>query len=229
MKQHLKRLLELEQLFGVDLLPVSRKAQAKPAAASPAAKKAAVEGPPEWIALRDEALKCTKCEELCSTRRQVVFGVGSIAAPLMFVGEAPGEDEDRQGEPFVGRAGQLLTAMLKKCGVARAQVYIGNVLKCRPPGNRTPAPQEMMNCMPFLLRQIQIIKPKLLCVLGNIAAKALLNTTTGITKLRGRYHDFNGTQTFAAYHPAYVLRNMAELQTFEADIRRVTTDAGLTS
>jgi DNA polymerase len=224
---HVKRLLELERLFGVDLLPISKRA--KPAPKPAAAKKIVVEGPPEWVALRDEALACTKCAELCSTRRQVVFGVGSITAPLMFIGEAPGEDEDRQGEPFVGRAGQLLTTTLKKCGVSRAQVYIGNVLKCRPPGNRTPAPQEMMNCMPFLLRQIQIIKPKLLCVLGNIAAKALLNTTTGITKLRGRYHDFNGTKTFAAYHPAYVLRNMAELGTFEADIRRVITDAGLAS
>jgi len=224
MKQHVKRLLELEQLFGVDLLPVSKRAKAT---AKPVAKKPAEALPPDWVALRDEALRCTKCEELCSTRRQVVFGVGSIAAPLMFVGEAPGEDEDLQGEPFVGRAGQILTATLSKCGVSRAQVYIGNVLKCRPPGNRTPAPREMMNCMPFLLRQITIIKPKLLCVLGNIAAKALLNTTTGITKLRGRYHDFDGTKTFAAYHPAYVLRNMAELGTFEADIRRVCTDAGL--
>ncbi|MBI2932173.1 MAG: uracil-DNA glycosylase [Planctomycetes bacterium] len=221
MSRPFKRLMELEKLFGVDLLPASKKAA--PRAPTPGR----VEEPSEWSALRKEVTACTRCEELASTRTQVVFGVGSTTAPLMFVGEAPGEDEDRKGEPFVGRAGQLLTATLRKCGVSRSQVYIGNVLKCRPPGNRTPAPQEMIGCMPYLLRQIRLIQPKVLCVLGNVAAKALLNTTLGITKLRGRYHDFQGTKVFAAYHPAYVLRNMNELGTFEEDIRRACVDAGL--
>ncbi len=227
MRKHLKKHLELERLFGAEFLPVSKSAtRAKPAASSPP-REAAEEGTAEWNALRTQALACTKCDELCSTRTQVVFGVGSLTAPLMFIGEAPGQDEDEQGEPFVGRAGQLLTKTLQKVGVSRSQVYIANVLKCRPPGNRTPAPQEMTNCMPYLLQQIRIIQPKILCVLGNIAARALLNTTRGITQMRGQYHDFQGMKTFAVYHPAYVLRNMAEAGTFEMDIRKVCTDAGL--
>lgn len=234
MKRQLRKLLELEQLFGVDRLPVSRirppgpaRPAPRPKAAAPPLPAPADDEPAEWRAFREQVLRCTKCEELCARRTQVVFGVGSVAAPLVFVGEAPGEDEDRQGEPFVGRAGQLLTKSLAKLGVRRDRVYIANVLKCRPPGNRTPQFQEMANCMPYLLRQISFIRPKALCVLGNIAAQALLNTTLGITRLRGRTHDFQGTRVFATYHPAYVLRNRNQLTTFETDLRRVCADVGL--
>jgi DNA polymerase len=145
----------------------------------------------------------------------------------MFVGEAPGEDEDRQGEPFVGRAGQLLTRTLEKLGVRRSRVYIGNILKCRPPGNRTPQFDEMAACMPWLLRQIQFVNPAILCALGNIAAQTLLNTRTGITRLRGRYAEAHGRKVFCTFHPAYILRNMGDLPLFEADLRTVCRDAGL--
>ncbi|MBI4563666.1 MAG: uracil-DNA glycosylase [Planctomycetes bacterium] len=187
---------------------------------------AAEELPAEFVAFRDQVLQCRKCD-LCNTRTQVVFGVGSLKAPLMFIGEAPGADEDAAGEPFVGRAGQLLTRSLLKLGVRREQVYIANVLKCRPPGNRTPQPNEIVSCMPYLLLQIKWIQPRLLCGLGNIAVQALLHTSEGISRLRGKYHDFFGRKLFATFHPAYVLRNMNQLALFEADLRKVAADAGL--
>jgi DNA polymerase len=156
-----------------------------------------------------------------------VFGVGSLKAPVVFVGEAPGADEDRQGEPFVGRAGQLLTQSLAKIGVRRDQVYIANILKCRPPDNRTPRPDEMAACLPYLLKQLDWIQPGRICALGNIAVQSLLGTTIGISRLRGRYHDFQGRKLFATFHPAYVLRNMTQAPTFEGDLRMVCRDAGL--
>ncbi len=145
----------------------------------------------------------------------------------MFVGEAPGQDEDAQGEPFVGRAGQLLTRTLQEIGVGRNQVYIGNILKCRPPGNRTPQIDEMAACMPWLVRQIGFVKPKIICGLGNIAVQTLLNTKTGITRLRGTYGQAHGVRFFATFHPAYILRNMAEHGTFKKDLATVCRDAGL--
>jgi DNA polymerase len=242
MNRHLKRHLEMETLFGADFLPISRK---KPLPAPPdlprrtetkapltprAERKSpapqAPVYPADFLAFREPVLSCTKCG-LCQTRTQVVFGVGPLGTPLMFVGEAPGEDEDRQGEPFVGRAGQLLTKTLKKVGVDRSRVYIANILKCRPPGNRTPQFDEMAACMPFLIKQIQFVKPKILCALGNIAVQTLLNTKKGITKLRGKYTDAHGVRLFPTFHPAYILRNMGELGLFEADLRKVTQDAGL--
>ncbi|HLY73913.1 MAG TPA: uracil-DNA glycosylase, partial [Planctomycetota bacterium] len=175
---------------------------------------------------RAEVLDCKRCG-LCSSRTQVVFGTGPLRTPLMFVGEAPGQDEDLQGEPFVGRAGQLLTNTLKKFGVGRSQVFIGNILKCRPPGNRTPAPDEMAACMPWLQRQIATIQPKLICGLGNIAVQTLLATKTGITKLRGRLTQAQGVPFFPTFHPAYILRNMNDLPLFEADILSALRTAGL--
>lgn len=145
----------------------------------------------------------------------------------MFVGEAPGQDEDLKGEPFVGRAGQLLTNTLKKFGVDRSRVFIANILKCRPPGNRTPAPDEMAACMPWLQRQIATIRPKLICGLGNIAVQTLLVTKTGITKLRGCVTEAQGVPFFPTFHPAYILRNMNELPLFEADILAALQIAGL--
>jgi DNA polymerase len=236
----LKRHVEMETLFGADFLPISKKRAvsapppAAPARPAPAAKPKA--GPPaypwekdwpaDFQAFRDEVLGCKRCG-LCSTRTQVVFGTGPVRTPLMFVGEAPGQDEDLQGEPFVGRAGQLLTNTLKKFGVERSQVFIGNILKCRPPGNRTPAPDEMASCMPWLQRQIATIQPKLICGLGNIAVQTLLVTKTGITKLRGKLTEAQGVAFLPTFHPAYILRNMNDLPIFEADIRQALATAGL--
>lgn len=245
MNRRLKRHAEMESLFGADFIPLSKKALAsRPAKAAPkppsASKPAAAAktGPPaypwekdwpaDFLELRARALECTRCG-LCSTRTQVVFGTGSIKSPLLFVGEAPGEDEDRKGEPFVGRAGQLLTNTLKKFGIERSQVFIANILKCRPPGNRTPAPDEMASCMPWLQKQIEIIKPNLICGLGNIAVQTLLSTKTGITKLRGKLTSAQGLPFFPTFHPAYILRNMSDLPLFEADIKTALKTAGLIS
>ena len=234
-RRPLERHVELEKLFGTDFLPLRRQAAQSRAALHSAEAPAGIdrqrqkqsEGePPEFTAFRSEVLKCRKCG-LCETRTQVVFGVGSLHAPVVFVGEAPGADEDRLGEPFVGRAGQLLTRSLEKIGVRRDQVYIANILKCRPPDNRTPRPDEMAACLPYLLKQLDWIKPGRLCALGNVAVQALLGTTTGISRLRGSYHDFQGRKLFATFHPAYVLRNMSQTPIFEADLRTVCRDAGL--
>jgi len=246
MTRPIKRHVEMEQLFGSDFLPVSKKraSSAKASEPSAAAAKAAPEaraaapkkGPalhpweqdwsPDFQEFRAEVLDCRRCG-LCSTRTQVVFGTGPVKTPLMFVGEAPGQDEDLQGEPFVGRAGQLLTNTLKRLGVERRQVFIGNILKCRPPGNRTPAPDEMAACMPWLQRQIATIQPKLICGLGNIAVQTLLVTKTGITKLRGRVTQAQGVPFFPTFHPAYILRNMNDLPLFEADIKQALEISGL--
>jgi len=203
-----------------------QRAEQKPQQRPEPKKEPAESMPPEFAKFRDEVLGCRKCG-LCETRTQVVFGVGTLKAPVVFVGEAPGADEDRQGEPFVGRAGQLLTQSLAKVGVRREQVYIANILKCRPPDNRTPRPDEMAACLPYLLKQLEWIQPGRICALGNIAVQALLGTTLGISKLRGRYHDFQGRQLFATFHPAYILRNMTQGPIFEADLRTVCRDAGL--
>jgi DNA polymerase len=155
-----------------------------------------------------EVAGCTKCSELAATRTQTVFGVGNPSARLVFVGEAPGADEDAQGEPFVGRAGQLLTDIITKgMKLRREDVYILNVLKCRPPGNRTPAPNEVINCRGFLDRQLEILQPEFLCCLGSVAAKAILNTDVSIGRLRGKFQDYRGIPVLCTYHPAYLLRN----------------------
>jgi DNA polymerase len=166
-------------------------------------------------ALRTPVLACTRCPHLAGTRTQVVFGVGNPEADLMFVGEAPGEDEDREGEPFVGKAGQLLTKIIEAMGVRRDDVYIANVLKCRPdmppgmPGNRKPKPEEMATCKPYLLQQIEIIQPRVMVALGATAMEGLLGETAPMNRLRGRWHDFHGTPLMATYHPAYLLRNQS--------------------
>jgi uracil-DNA glycosylase family 4 len=150
---------------------------------------------------------CTRCK-LCSLgRKQVVFGVGSPTAELMFVGEAPGADEDEQGVPFVGRAGQLLTKIIEAIDLRRDDVYIANVIKCRPPGNRNPEPDEVLACEPFLFQQIDIVRPKVIVALGKFAAQSLLRTDTPITRLRGRIHPFRGAHLVPTFHPAYLLRS----------------------
>ena len=165
--------------------------------------------------LQKRALSCVKCPHLASSRKNVVFGVGSIDAQLMFVGEAPGADEDEQGEPFVGRAGQLLTKIIQATGLSRADVYIANILKCRPDtpgqsaGNRKPTPDEMAMCIPYLHEQIDLIRPKVIVALGATAVDGLLGKTVGITKLRGNWQTYRGTPLMPTYHPAYLLRNQA--------------------
>ena len=165
--------------------------------------------------LREAALVCVKCEHLVKSRTQVVFGVGNPKAELLFVGEAPGADEDIQGEPFVGKAGQLLTKIIQAMGYTRDQVYIANVLKCRPDmpagstGNRKPRPDEMETCLPWLEKQIELIKPKVMVALGATALEGLLGATTAVSKMRGRWLDFRGIPVMATYHPAYLLRNQS--------------------
>jgi DNA polymerase len=157
--------------------------------------------------LREEVAGCTKCRELAATRKQTVFGVGSPQARLVFLGEAPGADEDAQGEPFVGRAGQLLNKIIEACTLKREDVYILNVLKCRPPNNRTPAPDEVTNCRGYLNRQLEIIRPEFICCLGAVAARTLLETESSMAKLRGRFYLYQGIEVLCTYHPAYLLRN----------------------
>lgn len=164
-----------------------------------------------WTALRRRALDCMGCP-LHKTRTQVVFGVGDEQADWLFVGEAPGADEDRQGEPFVGRAGQLLNAMLRALGLGRERVYIANILKCRPPRNRDPRPEEAQACRPYLQRQIGLLSPKVIVALGRIAAQNLLQTDTPIGRLRGCRHEYgqSGIPVVVTYHPAYLLRSPLE-------------------
>jgi len=164
----------------------------------------------DWPALEAQVSACTACK-LCSTRTQTVFGVGDRQAEWMLVGEAPGENEDKQGEPFVGQAGKLLDNMLASLGLARGRnVFIANVLKCRPPGNRNPEPDEVVQCEPYLKRQIALVRPRLIVVLGRIAAQSLLRTTTPISKLRGSVHSYEGIPVVVTYHPAYLLRTPAD-------------------
>jgi len=169
----------------------------------------------DWPALRDAVASCQACG-LCSSRHQTVFGAGHPQARWMVVGEAPGEQEDRQGEPFVGRAGQLLDRMLAAIDLTRAeapperQVFIANVLKCRPPANRNPLPQEVAQCEPYLLRQMALVQPDLIVAMGRFATQSLLRTSEPIGKLRGRVHEVQGIPVIVTYHPAYLLRNPAD-------------------
>ncbi|HYB95393.1 MAG TPA: uracil-DNA glycosylase [Vicinamibacterales bacterium] len=173
-------------------------------------------------AIKEEiGVDCRRCK-LCSLgRTQIVFGVGHPRAPLMFVGEAPGEDEDKQGEPFVGRAGQLLTKIIEAIGLSREQVYIANVIKCRPPGNRNPEPDEVEACEPFLFRQIAVIQPKVIVPLGKFAAQSLLKTMEPITKLRGRQFEYRNAILIPTFHPAYLLRNPSAKREVWEDMKKV--------
>lgn len=163
---------------------------------------------PAWESLRKQALVCTRCQELADTRTQVVFGTGNPDQPLlMVIGEAPGADEDRKGEPFVGRAGQLMDTMFLTAGVRRDEIYIANVLKCRPPGNRNPKPEEISNCDGYLRQQIALIAPKILVTLGNFATQYILQTKTGITRLRGKTHQVGQIAVLPTMHPSALLRN----------------------
>lgn len=155
--------------------------------------------------LAQEVAACVRCTELVATRRQTVFGVGQAGAELCFVGEAPGAEEDAQGEPFVGPAGQLLNRIIAACRMKREEVYICNIIKCRPPGNRTPLVHEVANCQEYLHRQLALVRPKFICALGAVAATNLLGTTQSLGRLRGRFHDYRGIPVLVTYHPAYLL------------------------
>lgn len=236
--------------------PPEKKAALKPAAAKPVASgragggalfSAPVAGPSPGDALAAQALEaqgqdrqqalavvaakvagCTRCQELARTRTQTVFGTGNPAARLVFLGEAPGADEDRQGIPFVGRAGMLLTDMIEKgMRLKRADVYICNILRCRPPENRNPHPDEAANCREYLDAQLAIVRPEFICCLGSVAAQNLLGTTESIGRLRGRWHDYQGIKVLCTYHPAYLLRTpSAKRQTWE-DLQLLMKAMGL--
>jgi DNA polymerase len=194
-------------------VPMKTAPATKPApvlASAPAGTKAE-----RYAAMRERVLICVKCPHLAKSRTQVVFGVGNIDAELMFVGEAPGADEDLQGEPFVGKAGQLLTKIIEAMNFRRDEVYIGNVLKCRPDmppgesGNRKPKPSEMETCLPYLREQIDLIQPRVLVALGATAMEGLIGATGPMASLRGRWHEFQNIPLMATYHPAYLLRNQS--------------------
>jgi DNA polymerase len=210
-----RRLAYLDAL-GVDVyvrrsLARAPAAQADPGQPPATADERGADAALDWDELRGMVAGCRRCA-LHETRTQTVFGVGSRQADWMFIGEAPGADEDRQGEPFVGRAGQLLTSMLKALGFAREDVYIANVLKCRPPGNRDPKPEEALSCRGYLDRQIEIVSPKLIVAVGRIAAQNLLATDTALARLRGKVHALGprGWPVIVTYHPAYLLRSPGE-------------------
>jgi len=214
MKDYVKQQLELGETFAPAF-----------AAGRPATKSQSPYANLNMDELRARAFTCTKCP-LHENRTNVVFGMGYPAADLVFVGEAPGRDEDLQGKPFVGAAGQLLTKIINAIGLSRNEVYITNVVKCRPPGNRNPKPEEIESCMPFLMRELEIIKPKVICALGSIAAHSLLNTDQSITKIRGRFYEFGQSKLMPTFHPAYLLRNekakravWEDMQMIQAEIR----------
>jgi uracil-DNA glycosylase len=236
----MSKALRREYLAGLGIESwVLRGKAAPPAAATPlavAAPKIAVPGPPnsaaardpsagreagaDWPELRARVAACRRCS-LCQTRTQTVFGVGNQQAEWLIVGEAPGAEEDRQGEPFVGRAGQLLNSMLRAIGLAREQVYIANVLKCRPPGNRDPAPGESGECLPYLEQQIALLKPKVMLAVGRIAAQNLLRTEVTLGRLRQQVHRFGLSQVplVVTYHPAYLLRTPTDKRKAWEDLK----------
>ncbi len=176
--------------------------------------------------IRADIGNCRRCR-LCERRKNLVFGAGNDNARLVFVGEAPGHDEDAQGVPFVGRSGQLLTKMIQAMGLSREDVYICNILKCRPTDNRNPLPEEIINCIPFLKRQLDVIKPEVICALGGFATKALLEKTEGITRLRGHFHNYRGVKLMPVFHPAYLLRNENKKREAWEDLQKVMAELGL--
>jgi uracil-DNA glycosylase family 4 len=177
--------------------------------------------------IREDLGDCTRCPLHRQGRKQIVFGVGNPRAELMFIGEAPGADEDQQGEPFVGRAGQLLNNMIKAMGLKREDVYIANIIKCRPPGNRTPERDECETCSPFLMRQIAAIRPKAIVALGAVAAKTLLAINAPMSEFRGHWYDFRGTKLAVTYHPAFLLRDPRQKKETWKDLQMVMKELGL--
>ena len=216
-KKEVRQILETERAFGLEEIPLPEKRAA--AGGIVANKREAL------AALEAEFKQCVLCA-LSEKRTQVVFGAGNPDAKLMFVGEAPGYDEDQQGEPFVGAAGQLLTKIIEAMKLRRSDVYIANCLKCRPPGNRSPLPSEIVTCKPILMRQIEIIRPRFICALGKFAAQTLLGTEEPISRLRGRFFDWNGVKLMPTFHPAYLLRNPADKKLVWEDVQKIMREMG---
>ena len=210
LQQHVEGL----RSFGVNAVPSAREATRDPGIQQGSTRE-------ERLAqLADEVARCRKCP-LYRTRTHAVVSDGAASAQLVFVGEAPGRDEDLQGKPFVGAAGQLLTKMIEAMGLRRQDVYICNVLKDRPPGNRTPLPEEVDACLPFLREQLSIIHPRVICTLGAVATKALLGPNVSITKVRGEVRDYEGIPLVPTFHPAYLLRNPPAKKLAWADLKKV--------
>ena len=206
-------------LFYAEVLGIRELPKIAPAAKTPLPERKTTRGRSLLEKVRKEVGDCTRCQ-LHMTRRNMVFGDGNPDARLMFIGEAPGADEDAQGIPFVGRAGQLLNRVLEMVGLSRDDVYIANILKCRPPGNRTPAPEETEMCMPFLLKQIDAIEPKVICALGSVATNTLMGRKFSITKVRGTILTTpHGYTLMPTFHPAYLLRNPGEKRTLIRDLQ----------
>jgi DNA polymerase len=225
--RHARQHLESLKAAGVEWLPTAppparrrKPAAAAPAGAAPAEPASLFAEQPaapaeaalspeqrrhELTVLAERVSTCPRCAELVSTRTQTVFGTGPVDTELCLIGEAPGADEDRTGEPFVGAAGQLLNRILAACGFKREEVYICNIIKCRPPGNRTPRPDEAANCREYLERQLDLVRPKFICCLGGTAAQNLLGTTAPLARLRGKFHSYQGIPVLCTYHPAFLL------------------------
>ncbi len=210
-----KAYLELERASGCEELFVGL-----PGTAAPQGEEPCGGGLSDLRSVERDVMQCRSCG-LYRTRRNVVFGSGNPHAGLMFVGEAPGEDEDIQGLPFVGRAGQLLTKIIEAIGVKRGDVYIANVLKCRPPGNRMPLPAEIAACEEHLKKQIEMVKPKVICTLGKFASQTLLRTEDPITRMRGTFRDYHGVMLMPTFHPAYLLRNPQDKRLVWEDMKKV--------
>lgn len=227
----LKQRLESLAAAGVTSLPKSRGKAAASAPARVAAAKPRADDAARYRALdvlRDQVASCTRCTELAAGRTQTVFGAGPADARLCFFGEAPGADEDASGIPFVGRAGQLLSKIIEACTLSRDEVYILNVLKCRPPNNRPPLPQEVANCRGYFEEQFRLIQPEFICCLGTSAAQALLQTAEPIGKLRGRWFDYGSAQVICTYHPSYLLRNPAAKRDVWEDMKLLMGRMGIT-
>ncbi len=206
----LKTYLEYLKGMGIDSLPISKNFLERP-------------NPSDLLTLqriRKELGDCKRCK-LHRTRRTIVFGEGNERAALMFIGEGPGYDEDVQGRPFVGKAGQLLTKIIQSIQLQREEVYITNIIKCRPPQNRNPEPDEIETCTPFLMKQIQAIQPKIICALGTFSAQTLLKTNAKITTLRGKVYDLEGIQVIPTYHPAFLLRNPDKKKEVWEDMKKI--------
>jgi len=195
--------------------------------ATPKPEAAATDPAKALRLIREDIGDCTRCPLHKQGRKQIVFGVGNPHAELMFIGEAPGADEDEQGEPFVGRAGQLLNNMIKAMGIRRGDVYIANIIKCRPPGNRTPERDECDTCSPFLMQQIAAIKPRVIVALGAVAAKTLLAINAPMSELRGHWYDFRETRLAVTYHPAFLLRDPRQKKEAWKDLQMVMQELGM--
>jgi uracil-DNA glycosylase family 4 len=219
--EDLKSYLEYLKGMGIEALPMNERADQRTSSdtSPPSPSLQTLEE------IRSELGDCRRCQ-LHGTRRTIVFGEGNPNATLMFIGEGPGYDEDVQGRPFVGRAGQLLTKIIQSIHLQREEVYIANIIKCRPPGNRNPEPDEIKTCSPFLLKQVQAIRPKIICALGTFSAQTLLSTDAKITTLRGRFFDFQGIKVIPTFHPAYLLRNPERKRDVWEDMKRIMEEMG---